>query len=444
MNCLHPRSKTIVDSLTGERKTIVFPCGHCVNCQATFQDGWVIRLLETAKKYKAFVYDTLTIRPDAMSYDLLPTSPHSWSDFNAFRKIYPRCSKESYRLLQKNQFNVPIFPKKELQNWFKRGRERYKRFYGKRCDCCYFMVQEHGPRTSRPHFHILVFGLPFADYMKFFGQPWRVDFGWTKPSYILYSPESLKDNNCVVRYVAKYIVKDSHYFSPLVRDGFQEPPYRLISKGIGEGYLNDSRFDVFKSEEFNKWKSVGCPSDQQAHVKLLGLRPRGVLAQFNYRRYWASAKNNVRKALITKESGNGYLDLSVLSEFNLDSICLYYDNKGCVHKLPDYYKNKLLKNTNNEKNILQLEVQDVLQSRSRLLTNKAIQKSALALGIFFPDSELTKPCEDWNLPVGALTMVLNFYDSNERAESSISAERRKIKLDNHYRRGKLNKSPALQ
>ena len=69
MNCLHPRSKTIVDSLTGERKVIVFPCGHCANCQATFQDGWVIRLIETAKKYKAFVYDTLTIRPESMSYN---------------------------------------------------------------------------------------------------------------------------------------------------------------------------------------------------------------------------------------------------------------------------------------------------------------------------------------------------------------------------------------
>ena len=75
MNCLHPFKRRYKDPLTGEMKEVLCPCGKCINCLHSYQDMWSIRLSETAKYYKQMIYDTLTVRPDAMLVKIDFTKP---------------------------------------------------------------------------------------------------------------------------------------------------------------------------------------------------------------------------------------------------------------------------------------------------------------------------------------------------------------------------------
>lgn len=135
------------------------------------------------------IYDTLTLSPYVMKYiDLLkPTSNNTFygstvkwrkwkvdsikKKYSRAHEIFPRMSKESYDMLKKNGFKLLFFPKDEVQNWIKRGRQMFFRDKGYRCNISYFIVQEYGPKTSRPHFHLLMFGINYSDYMHYFGNP---------------------------------------------------------------------------------------------------------------------------------------------------------------------------------------------------------------------------------------------------------------------------------
>lgn len=48
----------------------------------------------------------------------------------------------------------------------------------------YLIFEEYGPGTSRPHFHLLFWGISYADYVCFFAEPWRDNFGFTLTKFI--------------------------------------------------------------------------------------------------------------------------------------------------------------------------------------------------------------------------------------------------------------------
>lgn len=279
-----------------------------------------------------------------------------------------------------------------------------------------FFAEEYGPQTSRPHFHIMVFGIDFNDYMKYFGNRWRSDFGWTKPSYIPYAPGKDKDFNCVCKYVSKYVVKDEKYQSPLVRDHIQPPTYKLLSKGIGEGYLNNTQFAVFKDPKLMKWKKFSKPSAQQIATKMYDLYTNKGYGQIKeYQDYCQQSEEMVDYAFDCQRRGEG-IDLSHITQRDIQSITVYYDKNGLPHKLPEYYKNKLFKNNKNEKNIYQLEIQNLLEQSNCLHTNQDIQRFALTLGITIPDKYLTQNSEFWDIPGVDVPLLLDQYSAYQRGK----------------------------
>lgn len=460
MNCLHPFKRKYKDPITGEVKEVLCPCGHCINCLHQEQDMWSIRLGETGKQYKQMIFDTLTIRPSAMRTLIDYTKPTKegylygttvkWMNwkvnammkkYTSFKRYYPNYSYESWKLLKKNNFKVPYFPKEEVQKWLKRGRERYKRDTGIRTDICYFLVQEYGSSTSRPHFHILVFGMNLLDYQKYFGHPWNRDFGFTRPVWKRYTPWEKKDYNCIVRYVSKYITKGD-FSNSLVKEGIMPQPYRLISKGIGAGYLNQSKFDIWKSNEFTRWMSISKMSDDTYNTKLEKLLKEGKDISGLEEKY-KMEKFDVSVALFNKENNGEYIDLSSITESQWNNLRVYYDEGGFPHKLPQYYKNKLFRK-NNEKNIYQFEVQNVLQQDAELYYNQGIQEFAYSLG-YRPEpiqSAEDSPLE--GLSVSEKFMVDYLYSIEQKSQATSLAERRKIRLDNFYNRSRMNESaPAL-
>lgn len=458
MNCLHPFTRKYIDAITGETKECVCPCGKCINCLHAYQDMWSIRLTETAKTYKCMIYDTLTIRPESM-HTLIdfkePTSTNTlygsttkfrhfktngiMSKYRLARKYYPNMSKESWKLLQKTNFTVPTFPKSEVQCWLKRGRQAYFRDKGVRCDFAYFIVEEYGPQTSRPHFHILVFGLSYADYMKYFGNPWKRDFGWTKPVYKEYTAGTKKDFNCMVRYVSKYVSKGV-FESPWVKDGFAPKPYRLISKGLGEGYLERDFFKIFRSEQFTKWIDYHRPTRQSFLDKAVKLKESGDEKGWkDLLTYYDECCSKVNYALEQKALGKkgDYIDLSSIPERSILKLQVYYDDSGFAHALPQYYRNKLFR-PKNEKNIYQFEIQAILQSRALLHDNQTLQREALTLGIDIPDSWLTSESSTWKLSPSDRFILNYFHLTQQRNQARAIAERRYLRLTNIYNRSKIN------
>lgn len=467
MNCLYPRTRYVEDSLSGVVRRIIYPCGHCVNCIAAEQDKWSIRLYESAKAAKGFIYDTLTVKPGAMPEYIDFTKPDEKGKFYGsclkfdesrlpeMKKSYHKfiqsgmfMGEDSYKLLQKNDFKVPVFTKDVLQKWVKRGREQYKRDKGYRCTMSYFFAEEYGPQTSRPHFHIMVFGISFPDYMKYFGNRWREDYGWTKPSYIPYAPGKDKDFNCVTKYVSKYIVKDEKYQSPLVRDHIQPPAFKLVSKGIGEGYLNASQFEIFKQPELVRWRKFHMPSSAQIQKKYADILASGCCEECKSYKlseledYVQKCESDIDYAFDCQRKGEG-CDLSHLTERDIQSLTVYYDKNGIPHKLPEYYKNKLFKNSNNEKNIYQFEIQNLLEQSNLLHINQDIQRFALTLGILIPDKYLTQDSEFWDIPGVDVPLLLDKYNADQRGKASTQAERRYIRLKNFHNRSLMNSAPAL-
>lgn len=352
-------------------------------------------------------------------------------------------------MLKKNGFRVPYIPKDVIQNWVKRGRERMRR-EGLSTDFKYFVVQEYGPKTNRTHFHVLFFGIPYEHYMLYFGTPWRIEMGWTKPVYNVYGEYCRKDFKCMTLYVSKYVMKGD-FANSWEKEGILPRPYRLISKGIGEGYLNKDFFNEFKKPERTKWLEYHCPSEKSYQNKVKELFDCGRFEKMEeYKRYYSACRKNVDEVLSNKlynENTNShekeFLDLSISTAL-LERALTYYDEGGYPHKLPIYYINKLFRKYN-EKTIYQSEIQAILSARARLYDNKAVQEEVRVLGIVIPDQWLDSDRSTWKLSASDRFMVEHVHTVATRSKAETLAERRKTRLTNFYNRSKYRKdAPALE
>lgn len=118
--------------------TIDAPCGKCLICLYKRSQAWIMRLKATADVQKSQSYFiTLTYNDDnCPTYISTDTG------------------------LVSN-----VLDKSDLRNFIKRLRRNLQLFYGK--EACkgikYFAIGEYGSNTYRPHYHLLIFGLPVVD-----------------------------------------------------------------------------------------------------------------------------------------------------------------------------------------------------------------------------------------------------------------------------------------
>ena len=470
MNCLNPRKKKIVDAISGEVKEIVFPCGHCINCLHAYQDMWSIRLGEEARKYKQIIFDTLTVNPGHIKWVANFNSPTpegtlygsserfaKWKvnaakkKFSSFHRYWPRFSRLFWLFLRKTNFYIYDMDKKPIQDWIKRGRQAYHRLCesrGTKDDFSYFLVKEYGHSTSRPHFHALFFGISLADYIKCFGDDWNENFGFNKPVWKFYSPHQKDELVNITKYVSKYCSKGC-LESPFVKEGIQPKPWRLISKGIGYGYIERNDFSIYHSPDMLKWFAYHVPSKEVYDNHCKDLLESGLVQECQeYERTYKENRSLVDMALWFKSYKCdsplfSYLDLSWMTEQDIKKLTVYFDEKGYPHKLPRYYLDKLFRR-GNEKNILQFEIQNVLSQSALMHDNKVIQAEALAMGILIPDTWCERDSSTWELLPSTLFMVLNEHLLQQKRKAYSLAERREIRLKNLYNRIKTRTdAPAL-
>lgn len=410
MRCLHPYRRYWNDVLTGEERWCDCPCGKCIACLHNRQDEWSIRAMETSAAQPYMVYDTLTFSNAFVNWsDTSQLGPEYVS--TASRRIIDRFYKNGY---------VPFVERDCVKDWLKRGRENYCNDHGgERLKLKYLIFQEYGPRSSRPHFHLLMWGIKPSDYYTYFGKPWVDKFGWHKMSGFS-RPKSLdamkkqsQDFSCIARYISKYCSK-GQLESPLVLDGIQPPPVRFISNGIGAEYLDQRRFRDFLTPKLEAFREMGTTIYKA--VTSVGVIEHRV--PYDFKRYFGDVDTMFSEVGVSQSQAENLFGK-------------YVDSSGYSHKLPRYYKEKLLKLRTN--NVLSTSVQLRLSHAASERSYQELQRTAAALQCSLPD------CLSPSDPLEVLyfrgyRLLYERLICKQKDEALAAAEGCKTRLKNHYNR----------
>lgn len=414
MRCVSPGYHWVISPLTGHRSWMPYPCGHCVACLHNSQDSWAIRLNEEAKHTERheFIYDTLTFSPQGLPY-------------LSYREVKPTISQESRSLLKRYSeeyarsvgefapYVVPYVDRSLIRDWIRQARELFVYHHGYRPNWKYVVFMEYGPKTSRPHFHLMFFNCSLNDYVRYLAKPWRRRYGFTKTKLV--SNETSKGRECISRYVSKYCSKGV-FESPLVQDGLAPKPFHCIAHGIGVGYLQSSAFDSFRSDTSELF--AGVVSSHRGYNEF------GDSLGFDHSRL-SRFYDSCSESFLKRWSDS----------LNLRVVSIYVDEKGFKHALPRYYKTKLL---GYKPNFLYHAVQDLLYARSEQYNQSKLFEFALQLGYQQADKEapfMGFSFEQYD------ALSVQFFAAQTR-QAYIEAKRRFIKLKNHYLRPLRNKAYA--
>lgn len=180
-------------------KIVDLPCGKCYACKARRTSGWSFRLMQEFKRCTSAHFVTLT-------YDPL----HVPLSENGFMTL----DKRDCQLFMKN-----------LRNTYRHEKDPPK--------IKYYLVGEYGSRTSRPHYHAIIFNAATPDDIM---RAWRygVDFHFGKVS------------EASVGYTLKYMSKPATIGKFGRDDRVKE--FSLCSRGLGDNYIDDAVFKWHRAD----------------------------------------------------------------------------------------------------------------------------------------------------------------------------------------------------
>ncbi|MEM4380390.1 MAG: hypothetical protein QXL01_06910 [Thermoplasmatales archaeon] len=174
------------------------PCGKCEYCLQRRQKDWSLRLnIEYEYSFNS-VFLTLTYNNEN---------------------------------LPKHK-GIPTLCYTDVQLFVKRFREFFSRKYPNSAPIRFYLCGEYGPRTLRPHYHILFFNIPdLRHFTERVRRLWKKGFvEWKKPA---------RDH---FNYLTTYINYNDSRLLSLINSKKIQPPFRRMSlrKAIGYQYLERS------------------------------------------------------------------------------------------------------------------------------------------------------------------------------------------------------------
>ncbi len=200
--CLFPSANYRVTEKAYKKGITSFSCGSCPECLKKKASRWALRAFYEAQEHDNNIAVCLT-------YDSYIRDSHG-------NIVGERVSDLSCN-------------KRDVQLFIKRVRKKFGN------NVKYIASAEHGKRTNRPHYHVILFGVTFNDC---------VPYKRSKRGNLIYKSntlnklwkngictvDSLHVNSAVARYCTKYAVKDSR----------ADDTFMLVSQGIGlRGLLRD-------------------------------------------------------------------------------------------------------------------------------------------------------------------------------------------------------------
>lgn len=183
------------------------PCGTCLECNKDKQNEYMIRSIEEQRKRGSMVFFTLTYSPEA-----LPMADEFEIDEETGEMSVTGETQTLHRA--------------DVRKW-KLSYEQYYRRKGTPLDYSFLICGEYGPKTLRPHYHGLIFGLS-KEVVNDIMYRWKQQFGFVVFKFI---PSVMSDVEKVSRYCAKYICKDENWNN--LPSPFAEKPRKMTSKFYG-------------------------------------------------------------------------------------------------------------------------------------------------------------------------------------------------------------------
>lgn len=187
------------------------PCGNCRACRIARSSEWTLRMLNELTYWKQAVFATLT-----------------YSE------------------------NPGTLIKSDLQKFIKRLRKDLDD------PIKYYAVGEYGEKYGRPHYHAIMFGVPFDQEL--FEKNWKL--GYVKLGTVT------QDS---IRYTADYVQKKLN--GKLAKEVYGErlPPFSVMSKGLGLKFAVEHS-DRLREDLYIQYKGVkrGLP---RYYIEKLGIEP---------------------------------------------------------------------------------------------------------------------------------------------------------------------------
>lgn len=258
------------------------PCGKCLDCLHRKQMSRVPQYVRELEQHKDNVFVTLTYRNSRVPLALSIQDKRFSVDYDTGEvvsyfdssvvKILDEEDKSvylplfGYKLSGKlKSFSVdnfidnetwritPSLNREDVRLYIKRKRIEFKRA-GNELDFKYICIGEYGPRTSRPHYHLLVCGMDYSTANLFF-KDWSLDFGFVciktvSRDYGLKNGQKVKDGYMAVsRYVSKYMSKGC-FECDCVRFGWVQKCRVMVSVGFG-CQLTDKEYSYYSPAVFS-------------------------------------------------------------------------------------------------------------------------------------------------------------------------------------------------
>lgn len=222
------RSKDDAIKLLQRDDIYLLPCRKCVNCNLNRSREWAIRNSLEAKNYTddCKIFLTLTY-----SDDFIPTI-----------KLYNRDNHKS--------LDLPVLFYADVQSFLKRLRKRFEK-YKIRFFCC----GEYGGKTKRPHYHMLLYGLPLSAIDD-------LDLLYCSNRNNYYNSEIIAGlwqkgfvnittfSDYTSMYVSRYCTKKNspiYCFANSYKNEFISMSRR---PGIGYKYFIDNKDNIYKNDKF--------------------------------------------------------------------------------------------------------------------------------------------------------------------------------------------------
>ena len=247
--------------------------------------------------------------------------------------------------------------KEDVRSWFKRSRVRFERSVGKvgrdrqnltfqtlegpqpypSCSLTdtfkYFVTSEYGPKTHRPHYHGVLFGVTYEEFERYFAPDLLEKFGSVDFSV-------LRPSGGAMTYLSKYCSKGSYEHPYCAKDfiypngleyhskhyehslddfnvdcALVAPTFHLISKGLGACYAFQNEvleyFGVELASYLTKAGNVKYASTESLSSPAAGVAPSLPLDKLLVCRTGLSGDEDkfvsVSRSLSIVDSGNGTL-----------------------------------------------------------------------------------------------------------------------------------------
>lgn len=279
--CYNPITITVKEpNATGGLRRVAVPCGKCMACLKDYQNAWSIRIQEEFRRFGYGYFFTLTYNNDNVPVVV---------------------DADSGRLYQS------VF-KPHVQDWLKRFRTRLLRANGKAKEIKYFVTSEYGPRTLRPHYHGVIFGVGDIDFRLLLND-WTSRYG-----YATYKLIPARCCGGASRYVAKYCSK-GFFKNPYEEQKIVRPTFHLVSKGFGLSYVDRMKeYHLADGDVLNK--------RLDRYYSLVGDRSRIFVGQFGYKmpRYYRNKIYGEKTRLSRKVADYLHSESDKLRDSSLERI----------------------------------------------------------------------------------------------------------------------------